>query len=70
MEIVYRYLLAMLFLLFFLFMWQWIQRLAIKMAKDYPQFGPARVEGVGCGGGGKCGSSCGSKGDSCDSKDK
>ncbi|MDX2505482.1 MAG: chemotaxis protein [Gammaproteobacteria bacterium] len=54
MEIITRYFIAMAFMLMFLFFWMLVQKLSRKVAKTHPEFGPAREEGGGCGGGGKC----------------
>ena len=58
MDILIRYFIAMLFMLAILFIWLMVQKLSRKFAADHPEFGPAREEGGGCGGGGKC--NCGS----------
>ena len=58
MDIFIRYLIAMAFMLSFLFLWLMVQKLSRKFAAAHPEFGPAREEGGGCGGGGKC--NCGS----------
>ncbi|RKZ94019.1 MAG: chemotaxis protein [Gammaproteobacteria bacterium] len=58
MEILIRYFIAMFFMLAILFIWLMVQKLSRKFAADHPEFGPAREEGGGCGGGGKC--NCGS----------
>ncbi|MCU7833756.1 MAG: chemotaxis protein [gamma proteobacterium symbiont of Taylorina sp.] len=42
------------FMLFFLFIWYMVQKLSRKVATEHPEFGKAREEGGGCGGGGKC----------------
>ncbi len=54
MEIVFRYFIAMAFMLVFIFIWHMVQKLSRKVAADHPEFGQAREEGGGCGGGGKC----------------
>jgi hypothetical protein len=54
MEIVLRYFLAMAFMLLFLFIWYLVQKMSRRIAVEYPEFGPARSEGGGCGAGGKC----------------
>lgn len=54
MEIIGKYFLAMSFMLFFLLLWYTVQKLSRKMAAAHPEFGKAREEGGGCGGGGKC----------------
>jgi len=54
MEIITRYFLAMAFMLLFLFIWLMVQKLSRKVAAAHPEFGSAREEGGGCGGGGKC----------------
>ncbi len=54
MEIISRYFLAMAIMLLFLFLWHFIQIQSRRLAKKHPEFGPAREEGGGCGGGGKC----------------
>ncbi len=58
MEILIRYFIAMFFMLAILFIWLMVQKLSRKFAAEHPEFGPAREEGGGCGGGGKC--NCGS----------
>ncbi|NOQ78580.1 MAG: chemotaxis protein [Gammaproteobacteria bacterium] len=58
MDILFRYLVAMVFMFSVLFIWLMVQRLSRKFASEHPEFGPAREEGGGCGGGGKC--NCGS----------
>jgi len=63
MDIIVRYFVAMFFMLAILFIWIMVQRLSRKVAAQHPEFGPAREEGGGCGGGGfggkrKC--NCGS----------
>ena len=58
MDILFRYLVAMVFMFSVLFIWLIVQRLSRKFASEHPEFGPAREEGGGCGGGGKC--NCGS----------
>jgi hypothetical protein len=54
MEIINRYLIAMFFMLLFLFIWYMVQKLSRKIASAHPEFGPVREEGGGCGGSGKC----------------
>ena len=54
MDIITRYLIAMAFMLAFLFIWIMVQKYARKFAAAHPEFGPAREEGGGCGAGGKC----------------
>lgn len=54
MDIIIRYFVAMFFMLAVLFIWITVQRLSRKVAAQHPEFGPAREEGGGCGGGGKC----------------
>jgi hypothetical protein len=54
MDIITRYFLAMAFMLSFIFIWYAVQKLSRKFASDHPEFGKAREEGGGCGGGGKC----------------
>lgn len=54
MEILTRYFLAMAILLLLLFIWHLVQKLSRKVATAHPEFGAAREEGGGCGGGGKC----------------
>jgi len=58
MDILIRYFIAMFFLLAILFIWLTVQKLSRRFASEHPEFGPAREEGGGCGGGGKC--NCGS----------
>lgn len=58
MEIIKQYLIAMAFMFICLFIWIMVQKLSRKFAAAHPEFGPAREEGGGCGGGGKC--NCGS----------
>ena len=54
MEVVLRYILAMSFMLAVLLLWFMVQKLSRKVAAQHPEFGSAREEGGGCGGGGKC----------------
>lgn len=58
MDILIRYFVAMFFMLGVLFLWIMVQKYSRRFASEHPEFGPAREEGGGCGGGGKC--NCGS----------
>lgn len=58
MDILIRYFIAMLFMLGVLILWFMVQKFSRQFASANPEFGPAREEGGGCGGGGKC--NCGS----------
>lgn len=58
MDVVFRYFIAMFFMLGILLLWFMVQKYSRKFASQHPEFGPAREEGGGCGGGGKC--NCGS----------
>ena len=54
MDIITRYFIAMAFMLTFIFLWYSVQKFSRKFAAEHPEFGKAREEGGGCGGGGKC----------------
>jgi len=58
MDLLIRYFTAMLFMLGVLLIWFLVQKFSRQFASTHPEFGPAREEGGGCGGGGKC--NCGS----------
>ena len=58
------FLIAMVAIFSALMGWIWVQQLARRFAERYPQFGPAREEGSGCG------RSCMCAGGTCSKKDK
>lgn len=58
MDMLLRYLVAMLIIAIVLASWIMVQHLSRRFAATHPEFGPAREEGGGCGSGGKC--HCGS----------
>ena len=53
-EVITPYLMAIVFILAFFSFWIMIQIMSRKFADHHPEFGKAREEGGGCGGGGKC----------------
>ncbi|MFK5986238.1 MAG: chemotaxis protein [Pseudomonadota bacterium] len=53
-EVISKYLIAMTFMIACLLFWFMVQKLSRKVATEHPEFGKAREEGGGCGGGGKC----------------